>query len=63
MRWPWQRHRPADRADAAIAESTEQRKTAEGRREEVSRLAATLRQIRQENHFADSIRDALGEGR
>lgn len=63
MRWPWQRPRPVDRADAAIAESTEQRRTAEERSEEVSRLAAKLRKIRESNHFADSIRDALGEGR
>jgi hypothetical protein len=62
MRWPWQRPRQADRADAAIAESTEQRRTVEERSEEVSRLAAKLRKIRESNHFADSIRDALGEG-
>jgi hypothetical protein len=63
MRWPWQRRRRDDRAAEALAESREQRAAAEQNREAVTRLAATLRRIRQENHFADNIRDALGEGR
>jgi hypothetical protein len=62
MRWPWKRQRDG-RADAALAESTAQRESAEQQRANVTQLAATLRLIRQQNHFADSIRDALGEGR
>jgi hypothetical protein len=63
MRWPWQRPQPENPADLALAESTHQREAAEQRREEVTRLADKLRRIREANHFADSIRDALGEGR
>lgn len=64
MRWPWRRHRECnDRADKALEESREQRKAAEREGVEIRTLAEQLRRIREANHFADSIRNALGEGR
>lgn len=61
MRWPW-RHRDPGPADEALAESREQREEAQARREEIKSIADTLREIRRANHFAESIRRALGEG-
>lgn len=62
MRWPWRR-RESDRADQALAQSREQLEQAQRQRDEVRRLAERLRDLREANHFAESIRRALGEGR
>jgi hypothetical protein len=61
MRWPW-RHHNSDSADEALAEARREREEAQARREEVKSIAARLRDLREANHFAESIRRALGEG-
>jgi hypothetical protein len=61
MRWP-RRQREPDPADEALAEARAQRKEARERREEIKSIADRLREIREANHFAESIRRALGEG-
>jgi hypothetical protein len=60
MRWPWRRK--PDSADEALAEARRQREEAQERRAEVESIANRLRKIREANHFAESIRRALGEG-
>lgn len=60
MRWPWQRK--PDQADEALAEARREREEARERRKEVKSIASQLRDIREANHFAESIRRALGEG-
>jgi hypothetical protein len=60
MRWPWRRK--PDPADEALAEARAQREETQQRREEVRSIAEDLREIRRRNHFAESIRRALGEG-
>ena len=63
MRWPWRRHRD----DAGAREAARARRAAEDRLrqtrekgEEVSRVAARLRQIRRRNEFAAMIESAFG---
>lgn len=60
MRW-WKR-RGRHRADEALEEARKERKEANERGEEIKTIASRLRAIRDENHFAENIRRALGEG-
>lgn len=61
MRWPWWK-RDADGADEALEDTRKEREAAQARGEEIKSIASRLRQIRDENHFAENIRRALGEG-
>lgn len=64
LRWPWRRtpHYKA-RIEEADRLTRRQAAEAEKRVEKSQRLAARFREIRDQNHFAESIRNALGEGR
>ena len=62
MHWPWRRHRHPGSADEALAEARREREEARARRSEVKSIASQLRDMREANHFAESIRRALGEG-
>ena len=55
----WWRKKRRSRADEALAEAQEKRKAAEARRRETRSIARQLREIRDENHFAENIRRAL----
>jgi hypothetical protein len=59
LRWLW-KHRP-DSADVALAEAREERRATEARGVEVRSVTGRLREMRDANHFAESIRRALGE--
>ncbi|WP_431781691.1 DUF7620 family protein [Streptomyces chumphonensis] len=50
-------------ADAALTRAHLARAAAESCRPEVTHLAARLRQLRHQNHFAESIRAAMEGGR
>lgn len=67
IRWPWQRktrrHDAHERAKAADQLTREQAEEAKRRLAESQRLAARFRALREKNHFAEGIRNALGEGR
>jgi hypothetical protein len=60
MRWPWKRRGP-DSADEALEDTRKEREAAQARGEEIRSIAIRLRQIRETNHLAESIRRALGE--
>lgn len=57
--WRWRKPNPADEA---LAESRRERQAARKRGEEIKSIASQLRNLREANHFAESIRRALGEG-
>jgi hypothetical protein len=59
LRW-WRKRRP-DPADAALAEAREERRATERRGVEVRSITGRLKEMRDANHFAESIRRALGE--
>lgn len=65
MKWPrWKRDEQGHaRADEAAA--TTERKLAESRRKDADgeRLADRIREMRERNHLAEAIADALREGR
>lgn len=67
IRWPWRRKPPCraahDRAEEAARITRQQAEEAKQRLAESQRLAARFRELRQRNHFAESFRNALGEGR
>jgi len=60
MRWPWQR-RGTDSAEEALEDTRKEREAVQARGEEIRTIASRLRQIREANHLAESIRRALGE--
>ena len=59
MRW-WRKREP-DRADEALAKAQRERKSAEARGNEIRSISDRLKEIRDANHFAESIRRALGD--
>lgn len=61
MKLLWWRKRRPDPADAALAEAREERRATEERGVEVRSISGRLREMRDANHFAESIRKALGE--
>lgn len=60
MRWRWWRRGPSP-ADVALKEAQDEKKAAQDRHAEIRSVAARLREIRDANHFAESIRRALGD--
>jgi hypothetical protein len=61
MKLLWWRKRRPDPADVALAEAREERRATEERGAEVRSITGRLKEIRDANHFAESIRRALGE--
>lgn len=67
MRWPWRRRLPPPpdvpvylgEAKQAVSDALDELAETRGRDTKVRKTAATLRQIRQENDFARTIRNAL----
>jgi hypothetical protein len=67
MRWPWRRHLPAppdvpvhlEEAERAVSQARDHLAETRHRDGTVYRTAQALRQIRAEDDFARSIREAL----
>jgi hypothetical protein len=65
MRWPW-RHRDDgghERADRAVAQARERRREQQARDEGFLPLADRIRRMRERNHLAEAVEQALREGR
>lgn len=54
MRWPWSKRRQTE-ADDACREAHEGLQDAKDRWPEVYRVSSSLRELRERNHFAETI--------
>jgi hypothetical protein len=64
MRMPWRRSRPKvtkgqQEAAAAVAEAGQALKEVKAAEPQIARVAASMRRMREENHFAESLQAAL----
>jgi len=59
----WRPEPPNDDSKDALREANEALRRARVTRNEASKLASSLRELRQENHFAASIRALIEGGR
>lgn len=64
MRWPWRRHgRPSEAAERAVEVAREHLREAERLRPEARRVADSLRELRERNHFTAAIDAVFKERR
>jgi len=67
MRMPWRRSRPKvskgqREAAAAVAEAGQALKDVKAAEPQIARVAATMKRMREENHFAEHLQQALRGG-
>lgn len=59
--WPWKNNKAQhEEAEEALAEAKQKLQEIKSRDPEVKKVATASRKMREENHFAQTLREALG---